>query len=212
MLETARRLFAERGYAETTVEAIAKGAGVSVPTVYAAFQSKRGVLSALMARLVSGEKGGPPLSRTEGPRRVMAETDPRRLLTLFVTDLCGVQERVVPTYEVLKSAARTEPDVAELLAGMQSKRHANLAVVPARLAELGALRPGLSVEDAARTLWAIASPEVRGMLLTFAGWSAERYRDWLEATLAAVLLPAIEPTGSKRARTRESRKPTKESP
>ena len=47
MLEVARRLFAERDYAETTIEAIARAADVAVPTVYAAFQSKRGVLSAL---------------------------------------------------------------------------------------------------------------------------------------------------------------------
>jgi AcrR family transcriptional regulator len=198
VLEVARRLFAERGYAETTMEAIATEAGVSVPTVYAAFQSKRGVLSALLARLVSGEKGASSPPQPPGVRRVMAETDPRRMLALFVTDLCGVQERVVPTYEVLKSAARTEPDVAELLTRMQSKRYANLSVVPARLEELGALRPGLSRDDAARTLWAIASPEVRWMLLTFAGWSPERYRDWLDATLVAVFLPPIETPRPKR--------------
>lgn len=189
VLDVARRLFAARGYAETTIEAVASEAEVAVPTVYAAFQSKRGVLSALMARLVSGEPGGPPLLLTAGPRRVMAETDPRRMLALFVADLSGVQERVIPTYEVLKSAARTEPDVAELLARMQSYRFSNFETVPAKLVELGALRPGLSVEDAARTIWALASPEVRQMLLTFAGWSAERYRAWLEETLAAVLLP-----------------------
>jgi len=127
----------------------------------------------------------------------MAETDPRRMLALFVADLSGVQERVIPTYEVLKSAARTEPDVAELLARMQSYRFSNIETVPARLVELGALRPGLSVEDAARTIWALASPEVRQLLLTFAGWSAQRYRAWLEETLAAVLLPPTSAGSSK---------------
>jgi AcrR family transcriptional regulator len=188
MLDAARRLFAERGYAETTIDAIAQEAEVAVPTVYAAFKSKRGVLSALMNRLVSGEPGGPPLLQTAGPQRVAAERDPRRLLALFVADLSEVQERVIPTYEVMRNAARTEPDVAALLVRLQAYRHSNLATIPARLAELGALRPGLSVEEAARTIWAIASPEVRQMLLTFAGWSAAAYRTWLEATLAAVLL------------------------
>ncbi|MCC6527628.1 MAG: TetR/AcrR family transcriptional regulator [Polyangiaceae bacterium] len=197
VLDVARRLFATRGYAETTIEAIATEADVAVPTVYAAFQSKRGVLSALMARLVSGEPGAPPLLQTAGPRRVMAETDPRRMLALFVADLSGVQERVIPTYEVMKSAARTEPDVAELLARMQAYRFSNIETVPAKLAESGALRPGLSVEDAARTIWALASPEVRQMVLTFAGWSGERYRAWLEETLAAVLLPPASSGGSK---------------
>lgn len=188
VLEVARRLFGERGYAETTLELIAKEAGIAVPTLYAAFRSKRGVLSAVLGRVISGVPGGPPLLKTPGPRAVLAETDPRRVLALFVADIGRVQERVGPTYEVMKSAARTEPDIAELLARSQQVRFSNIAAVPGRLAELGALRPGLSVEDAARTIWAIASPEVRQMLATFAGWSAERYRAWLEETLVAALL------------------------
>jgi AcrR family transcriptional regulator len=188
VLEVARRLFGERGYAETTVELIADEAGIAVPTLYAAFRSKRGVLSAVLGRLISGAPGGPPLLKSPGARAVLAETDPRRVLALFVADMSRVQDRVGPTYEVMKSAARTEPDIAELLARSQQVRFSNMAAVPGRLEELGALRPGLSVEDAARTIWALASPEVRQMLATFAGWSPERIRAWLEETLAAALL------------------------
>jgi len=198
VLDVARRLFAERGYAETTIEAIATAADVAVPTVYAAFQSKRGVLSALVTRLASGVPGGPPLLETAGPREVMAETDPRRVLARFVAHLAGVQARVIPTYDVMKNAARTEPDIAQLLIDMQAYRFSNIATVPKTLAALGALRSGLSIDDAARTIWTLASPEVRQMLLTFAGWSVERYRTWLEATLMAVLLPSTSPKRSKR--------------
>jgi AcrR family transcriptional regulator len=198
MLEVARRLFAERGYSETTIEAIASAADVAVPTVYAAFQSKRGVLSALMTRLASGEPGGTPLLETAGPREVMGETDPRRVVSRFVAHLAGVQERVIPTYDVMKSAARTEPDVAQLLVDMQAYRFSNIATIPKKLDALRALRSGLSIDEAARTIWALASPEVRQMLLTFAGWSVKRYRAWLEATLVAVLLPPTAPTHRKR--------------
>lgn len=187
-LEIARRLFAERGYAETTLEAIATEAGIAVPTLYAAFQSKRGLLSALLHRLVSGERGSAPLLETPGAQAVIAEVNPRRVLALFVADVSRVQDRVMPLYEVMKNAARTEPDVAELLTRVQDYRYSNIATVPARLAELGALRQGLSADDAARTVWAVASPDVRQLLVTFAGWSAERYRAWLEETLAAALL------------------------
>jgi AcrR family transcriptional regulator len=197
MLDVARRLFADRGYAETTIEAIATEAEVAVPTVYAAFQSKRGVLSALMARLVSGLPGGPPLLKTAGARAVLAEPDARRMLALFVADLGTVQERVIPTYEAMKHAARTEPDVAELLARMQAYRFSNISTVPERLLEMHALRAGLSLDAATRTIWVLASPEVRQLLVTFAGWSPERYRAWLEETLAAVLLGSPGEVGSK---------------
>jgi len=188
VLDAARRLFAERGYAETTLEAVASEAGVSLPTLYATFQSKRGVLSGVMHRLVSGQPGSPPLLQTAGPRAVGSEPDPRRALHLLVIDLTGVQERVIPIYEVMKNAARTEPEIAQQLAGMQEYRFKNLETFAVRLAELKALRPGLTVEDASRTLWAIASPEVRRMLLAVEGWTPERYRAWLEQTLAAALL------------------------
>jgi hypothetical protein len=48
--------------------------------------------------------------------------------------------------------------------------------------------PGASVDDAGRTIWVLASPEVRHMLVTHGQWSSERYRAWLEDTLAAALL------------------------
>jgi len=188
MLEAARRLFATRGYAETRIDDIAAEADVSVPTVYATFQSKRGVLDALIHRLAAGVPGGTPLVDTAGPRAVNAEPDARRALSMFVEHLLGVQERVIPTYEVMKSAARTEPEIAELLRKTQQQRYANLSTLAARLSELDVLRAGVSVEDASRTLWAITSPEVRQMLLDGAGWTIDKYRAWLEDTLVAVLL------------------------
>jgi AcrR family transcriptional regulator len=199
VLDAARRLFAEQGYAETTIEVIATAAQVAVPTVYAAFKSKRGVLSALVGRLASGEPSRAPLLQTARAREVLAQTDPRRTLELFVNHLSQVQERVTPMYEVMKSAARSESDIAELLGRTQAGRFSNVKAVPARLSEIGALRQGFSVDDASWTIWALASPEVRQMLETFAGWSPDRYRAWLFETLAAVLLqPALDRRSKRR--------------
>lgn len=41
ILDATQRLFLERGYAKTTVEAIAQEAGVAKQTVYAVFRSKK---------------------------------------------------------------------------------------------------------------------------------------------------------------------------
>jgi hypothetical protein len=142
----------------------------------------------LLDRTVSGEPSTPSILQTAGARAVLAEPDPRRALSLFAEDIAKVQERVTPTYEVMKSAARTDPDIAELHARTHRNRFTNLEVIAQRLADLGALRQGLTVEDAGRTIWALASIEVRQLLLDHAGWSGERYRVWFEATLAAALL------------------------
>jgi TetR/AcrR family transcriptional regulator of autoinduction and epiphytic fitness len=199
VLEVARRLFAARGYAETTMEAIAADAGIAVPTLYAAFRSKRGVLDALMHRLVSGEPGAPPLLETAGARAVAAESDPRRVLALFARHVTEVQERVGPIYEVLRHAARTDREMAELLARMQQYRFDNLETIARRLAELGALRAGLAIDAAARTLWLLTSQEARQLLFAHAGWTVERYRAWLEDTLTAALLAGpARPTARRR--------------
>ena len=48
ILEAARLLFLKKGYAGTTVDAIAEGAGLSPKTVTAVFGSKLGVLTELV--------------------------------------------------------------------------------------------------------------------------------------------------------------------
>ncbi|HEU0035206.1 MAG TPA: helix-turn-helix domain-containing protein [Kofleriaceae bacterium] len=204
VLDVARRLFAERGYAETTLDAIASEAGVATPTVYAAFQSKRGVLSALLHRLVSGAPGGTPLLQMPGPRAIAAEPDPRRMLAMFVQDVTGVQARVMPMYEVMKHAARTDDEIAELFGKMQQYRYGNLETIPKQLAVLGALREGLTIEDAARTLWVVTSPEARQLLCGQAGWSLEHYQAWLEDVLVQTLL-APAPSSSTAGRNRRTR-------
>lgn len=188
-LAAARSFFAERGYAETTMEAIAAEAGVAVPTLYAVFGSKRGMLSRLVDRLVAGESGAPSILQTASAREVFAEADPRRSIQLFARHIAQVLERVTPTFQAMKSAARTEADVAELYARSQRNRLNNLETVARHVAARTALRTGLTVEDAGRTVWVLASPEVREMLMTHAGWSEEKYVAWLTETITAALLP-----------------------
>ena len=48
ILESARRLFVARGYARTTVAAVAEDAGVSPETIYLSLGSKRGLLEGVM--------------------------------------------------------------------------------------------------------------------------------------------------------------------
>src|ERR671919_655371 len=62
IVDAARRLWVEHGFAATTMEAIAAEAKVAVQTVYGAFGSKGGILTALLGRL-EAEAGGETLMR-----------------------------------------------------------------------------------------------------------------------------------------------------
>ncbi len=188
VIQAATRLFAERGYAETTVDMIAAGAGVAVPTVYAAFGSKRGLLSHVVGRLVSGESSARPILQTARAREVLEQPNPRRALALFAAHITETQDRVGRIFEVMKHAARTDAEISELYARAQRDRFQNLEALAHRLAASGGLRAGLTVAAAGRTIWVLASPETRQMLTAHAGWSADDYREWLADTLTAALL------------------------
>src|SRR5919202_6428907 len=54
IVEAAGRLFSQHGYFGTSIGAIAQGAGVAEPTVYATFGSKRAILAALIDLAIFG--------------------------------------------------------------------------------------------------------------------------------------------------------------
>ncbi|HEX5641488.1 MAG TPA: hypothetical protein VFZ86_04005 [Thermoleophilia bacterium] len=54
----------------------------------------------------------------------------------------------------------------------------------------------VSEQEAAETVWALTSPELHRLLVRLRGWSQRRYRDWLAASLAELLLPGAGPSSS----------------
>ena len=94
-------------------------------------------------------------------------------------------ERVGPLLVVLAHAAASEPALAELYRRVHETRLQNLRNIAVALAHRDALRVG--EEEAAETVWALASPELHTLLTRLRGWSRERYIAWLAETLAGAL-------------------------
>ena len=57
------------------------------------------------------------------------------------------------------------------------------------LAGKGALRVGLSVEDARDLVWTLCSLAVHDLLVVERGWTSEHYQEWLASALTCALLP-----------------------
>src|SRR5688572_29765594 len=76
VLHAARGLFVRRGIDAVTIAQIARKAGVSVPTVYAHFKSKEGILRALLKAALFGPRYRVALERLAG------EKDAARLIEL----------------------------------------------------------------------------------------------------------------------------------
>jgi TetR/AcrR family transcriptional regulator of autoinduction and epiphytic fitness len=188
ILAAAGELFVEKGYSGATIEAIARQAGVAQETIFAVFGNKRNLLSKLVDFAVGGDELPISLLERPGPQRVLHESDPVQQLHLFAADIVNILERVAPLFEVLRMAAKTEADIAELLQNLLAERMRNMQVFVGQLAAHSPLRPGLDLAQAAESVWALSSPEVYNLFTIDRGWSKEKYARWLGDSLAQLLL------------------------
>jgi AcrR family transcriptional regulator len=189
ILSAAQKLFSEHGYTGAKIEAIAQEAGVAPLTVFAIFGNKRSILAGLVNLLVGGDDQPIPLLQRPGPQSVLQERDPARQIHLFAIDITDILERVSPVFEIMRMAAKTEPEIAELLKNILENRMENLRKFVQQLSTHSRLRDGIDPSQATETVWAIASPDIYQLLTRDRGWGKERFSQWLGDTLARLLLP-----------------------
>jgi AcrR family transcriptional regulator len=182
ILAAARRLFAEHGYAATSMAAIAEAAGAAVQTVYDSVGPKRAVLLALND-LLDEEAGVGPMWR-----RIGETGDPRAVVALGVNLTRRFNDRGGDVIWTLLSAAPIEPDVAKVLGEGNRRHREGTRRVALRLAELGALRPGLSPERAGDVFGVLTWAETYRNLTQDYGWTFDECEAWLTETLTTLLL------------------------
>jgi len=188
VVEAARALFLERGYAGTTIETISDLSDVPPATVYRLFSSKPGILNAPLDVSIAGDDEAVALQDRPHVRALLADRDPRNQLSGFAGITCGIMSRAEPVHRILVSAAGSDPDAAALLAGQTRQRRQGQARIARSLARAGALRPKLRERDAADIIHALMSPEVYRLLVCDRGWPPERYEQWLKDILIDQLL------------------------
>lgn len=189
VVAAARELFAERGYAATTMEALSARASVPPATMYRLFGSKIGVLKTMLDMAAVGDDE--PVAFGDRPRAqaMLALEDPRQLLDAFCGMTAATMSRLAPVNLILTGAATTDPEAADLLTEHVRQRQRGQRRVAARLAELGALSASISERRAADVIHALSSPEVYRLFTVDRGWSGRQFGDWLAATLKQQLLP-----------------------
>jgi len=187
VVDAARRLFLERGYAATTVEAISEHSDVPVATVYRLFSSKLGILKALLDTSIAGDDQPRAVQERQDIAPLFTEADPQKLLSGFADVTASINERTNDVYHVLVSAAGSDPAAAELLSELQQQRDRGQSQIARSLARAHALKPELRERDAADLIHALMSPDVYRLLVRDRRWDPGRYRQWLASTLAQQL-------------------------
>jgi len=182
IVDAARRLFGERGWAGTGMRDVARAAGVAVETVYSNFGSKAEVLLAVIDVAIVGDTLPIPLAE----RAEFAELGRGTLAERACAAARLVREIHERTYRIekaLREAAAADGELSKRLTEGDERRRINVE----QGVHLVARRP---VGDTERDgLWAVLSMEVYQLLVERSGWSASRYEDWLAETIVRVLRP-----------------------
>lgn len=182
ILSHARELFGSKGYAATSVEDIARAAGVGRRSVYDAFGSKRGLLLGLLGELAPAEQ-----AHFQADLR-SAVGDPIEQLRLAVGFVTTLYERSSDVLSMVHAAGSADSDLAALDAEGERRRLAGQRPTVEDWHRRRLLRQGLTLEQAADILWSLTSPRLYRLFVTERGWAPDAYRAWLHDQLVHALL------------------------
>jgi AcrR family transcriptional regulator len=189
ILDAAKKLFVERGYA-ATMPAIAEAAGVALDTVYASVGKKPAIFRMLIELAISGEDA--PVSALERSyvMEIRAEPMAERKLAIYASAICAIQPRLAPLARVLAEAAGHDKDLAAVWTEIADRRATNMRLFARDLQSTGALRDDLPLEVVADIVWSMNGPEYYHMLVEQRRWPIDRYRSWLIDAWTRLLLRA----------------------
>jgi AcrR family transcriptional regulator len=189
MVGAAYRLFCEKGYVATTMEAIAREAHVAVPTLYFTFRTKGAILGEVLGAAVMGFDE--PVGPEDAPwyRAFEAEPDPRRALRILVENTAPILRRVAPLLAATLAAAG-DPEVTAISELSEERRRDGYRVIVRQLSAKGGLRQGLTVARATDILLVLLGPQLIDALESGRGWSPAESNRWVVEVLSQQLLPS----------------------
>jgi AcrR family transcriptional regulator len=180
VIAAAARLFTDRGWAGTTLAAVASEAGTAVETIYSAFGSKSGLLiGAIDVAIVGDDDQVSLVDRPEfaslgvGPRSERLEAAARIITRALV--------RAVPLMGALQEASASDEASKVRWDAYEADRR---TVISGGLELILGVPPAETLVD---SIWALAGPEVFTKLTQERDWPVERYEQWLIETASTLL-------------------------
>jgi AcrR family transcriptional regulator len=180
VLQAATQLFGERGWAGTTLAAVADLAGVSVETIYKGFGSKKALLREAMDVALVGDMEPVPLAQRPEFLHLDQGTVGERLA--YAAALVADQhDRTGGVWQAAIEAAGGDDDMAALRADLEARRRLDVGRGLARAL-------GHEVDDDTVTMvWLLVAPEAHRRLTYDLGFTRERYEAFVEDGLTRLL-------------------------
>ncbi len=182
VLASAKNLFESEGFECVTIEKIAQTADVSIPTVYSLFQSKRGVLRALMDEVLPKDQFD---ALVEKSIQAKSPQDRLRFSSKIARQMYDAERTQMG---VFRGAAVLAPEFKDLEKEREMRRYIRQEVTIKAMAKDKSLAKGLSIPKARDILWTFTGRDIYRMLVVEQGWSSDEYEKWLGQLLVKTLV------------------------
>jgi AcrR family transcriptional regulator len=188
VVAAAHELFLERGFVDTTVEAISAASRVPVATVYRLFKTKTAILKQVIDTAVVGDDAPVPLGERAMVKDAQAADDPEVMTAAFAHVAREVFDNTAELRMVLRVAAAIDAEAAALHESMEDQRRVGQARVARALAANSFLASGLKESEARDIVYALMSIDTYHILRVEQRWSGARYERWLANALYRLLV------------------------
>jgi AcrR family transcriptional regulator len=187
VIDAATRLFVERGYARTTMRAIAAEAGVSVPTVELLFSTKAHLLHVVLDVAIAGDDEPIPVLSRDWADEARSAHDVVEFLSVVAAVVRDAQVRSAGVLLAAYEAASSDPDIQVLIADRESQRQRTAGWIVDGVTARVTLRPGLDRAAAIEIVWLLMDPVIFSRLTRNRSWSTDRYVSWFAESVTRLL-------------------------
>jgi AcrR family transcriptional regulator len=187
ILAAARDLFAENGYAATSVQAVADRAQVAIDTVYAKVGRKPELLLAVHDMALAEGPSPVPAEQRDYVRAVRAAPTAAAKLRVYAAAMGRLLPATVPIMNALREAGATDPACAAQYEQLSRRRAANMRLLAADLRSTGEVREELTDAAVGDLVWSLNSPEWFSLIIS-SGRTPQEFADLLGDILCRTLL------------------------
>ena len=182
ILNSAKKLFKSEGFEYVTIEKIAQGANVSIPTIYSLFQSKLGVLRALMDDALPSDQFKALVEES------INEKSPEKRLSISAKIARQMYDAERVQMGIFQGTAVLAPELGKLEKEREMRRYNRQEVTIKAMVKENSLIKSLSATKARDILWALTGRDMYRMFVIEQGWTSDEYEKWLTQLLIISLV------------------------
>ena len=188
VIEAATSVFVARGYAGTTMRAVATAAGVSVPTVELLFGAKARLLKAAIDLAIVGDDESVPVLERDWTVAALKAGTAEEFLEVVAGVIGPAQARSAGLVLAVFEGSVADSGLADVAEQMIKQREVTAGWVVDGLTAKADLLAGLARQDAVDTVWILMDPALFDRLVRRRGWTIERYQDWFAGSARRLLI------------------------